>query len=185
MEAFDWDSPEDISEQEGVIKDGLRLFREYFGTDSGSFIAPCYNWDPGLERSLAENHIRIIQGVRNQLVPTGTFDDYRPIRHHFGDVNKYGTMYNTRNCFFEPAMNANKDWVDSCLAQIRNAFLFNKPAVICSHRVNYIGFINAHNRDRGLESLRKLLNTIVKKWPDARFISTDQLVEIMEDERKL
>lgn len=184
MEAFDWDSPNDIPEQQEVIKDGLRLFREYFGTDSRSFIAPCYNWDPGLEECLAENNIRIIQGIRNQLVPTGSFDNYTPLRHRFGDVNKYGTMYNTRNCFFEPSMNPNKDWVDSCLAQISNAFLFKKPAVICSHRVNYIGFIDPANRDRGLENLRRLLQRIIKKWPEVRFISTDQLVEIMNGDSK-
>ena len=182
MEAFDWDSPEDITEQEEVIKEGLQMFREYFGTDSHSFIAPCYNWDPRLEKTLAENQIHIIQGIRNQYVPTGSFGNYEPIRHYFGEVNTHGTMYNTRNCFFEPSMNPNKDWVDSCLAQISNAFLFNKPAVICSHRVNYIGFIEASNRDRGLDNLRRLLHRIIKKWPNARFISTDQLVEIMKDD---
>ena len=50
MEAFDWDSPDDIPDQEEVIKEALELFREYFGTDSSTFIAPCYNWDPGLEK---------------------------------------------------------------------------------------------------------------------------------------
>ena len=79
-------------------------------------------------------------------------------------------------------MNPHKDWVNSCLAQIRNAFLFNKPAVICSHRVNYIGFIEPANRDRGLEGLRKLLQLIVRKWPEARFISTDQLAETVKDD---
>ena len=79
-------------------------------------------------------------------------------------------------------MNPDKDWVDSCLAQISNAFLFNKPAVICSHRVNYIGFIEQANRDRGLKNLSKLLHLIVKKWPEVRFISTDQLVEIMKED---
>ncbi len=181
MEAFDWDTPKDIPEQKEVIKEGIQLFREYFGTDSRSFIAPCYNWDPDLEKTLAENHIQIIQGIRNQYVPTGSFGNYTPLRHHFGDVNKHGSIYNTRNCFFEPSMNPNKDWVDSCLAQISNAFLFNKPAVICSHRVNYIGFIDPANRDRGLKNLRSLLQRIIQKWPEARFISTDQLVEIMKE----
>jgi len=185
MEAFDWDSPDDIPEQQEVIKEGIQLFREYFGTDSHSFIAPCYNWDPDLEKTLAENQVLIIQGIRNQYVPTGSFGNYEPIRHYFGKLNAHGTMYNTRNCFFEPSMSPNKDWVDSCLAQISNAFLFNKPAVICSHRVNYIGFIDPANRDRGLANLNKLLHSIVKKWPEARFISTDQLVDIMTIESEI
>jgi hypothetical protein len=68
-----------------------------------------------------------------------------------------------------------KNWVDSCLAQIQTAFLFSKPAVICSHRINFIGFINEKNRVRGLQDLDNLLKKIVKKWPDVIFISTDQL----------
>jgi hypothetical protein len=180
MEAFDWDTPDDIPVQQEVIKDGMRLFKEYFGTSSVSFIAPCYNWDPGIEKTLAENNIRIIQGGRNQLAPTGSFDNYITIRHHFGQINEHGSMYNVRNCFFEPSMNTNKDWLDSCLAQINHAFIFGKPAVICSHRVNYIGFIDPANRDRGLINLQRLLQKIVKKWPEARFISTDQLAENLD-----
>jgi hypothetical protein len=183
MEAYDWDSKDDIPVQEQVIIDGLRLYREYFSKDAETFIAPCYNWDPDLEPALAENNVQVIQGGRNQLVPTGTFDKYLPIRHHFGEVNEYGTIYNVRNCFFEPSMNSTKDWVDSCLAQIQHAFLFRKPAVICSHRVNYIGFIDSSNRDRGLKGLQILLKRIKKEWPEARFISTDQLKGALNTEK--
>ena len=83
--------------------------------------------------------------------------------------------YNIRNCFFEPSMLPSKNWVDSCLAQIQSAFLFSKPAVICSHRINFIGFISEKNRDRGLKDLDQLLQQVLKKWPDVKFISTDQL----------
>jgi hypothetical protein len=180
MEAFDWDSPDDIPEQQRVITEGMQLYREYFGEPSRSFIAPCYNWDPALEETLATEGVNIIQGIRNQYVPTGSFGNYRPVRHRFGETNGFGTMYNIRNCFFEPTMNPFKDWVDGCLAQVSNAFLLGKPAVICTHRLNYIGFIEPSNRDRGLKALSRLLRSIVKKWPAARFVSTDELPEILE-----
>jgi hypothetical protein len=61
------------------------------------------------------------------------------------------------------------------MAQIQSAFLFDKPAVICTHRINFIGFINEKNRDRGLRDLDCLLKQITKKWPDVIFITTDQL----------
>ena len=179
MEAFDWDYPEDVREHKNAIKEGLQLFREYFGFDSLSFIAPCYNWDPSLENTLAANRVKIIQGIRNQQVPTGSFGNYKSIRHKFGEINTSQIIYNIRNCFFEPSMNPNKDWVDSCLAQVNNAFLFNKPAVICSHRVNYIGFIEEKNRETGLRKLKELLISILKKWPDVNFISTDELIPIL------
>jgi len=179
MEAYDWDTPDDILEQKKVIEDGISIFKETFGEVSNSFIAPCYNWDSLLEETLKDNGVQWLQGIRSQYKPTGKFDEYEPIKHSFGEKNKLGQQYNIRNCFFEPSMNPNKDWVQSCLAQITSAFHWSKPAVICSHRINYVGFIDKKNSDRGLKDLDELLTAIVKKWPDVNFISTDELTEVM------
>lgn len=174
MEAYDWDVPTDIKEHESIIADGLEIFKQHFGFQPKSFIAPCYNWDTKLEPFLAENGIEWIQSLRSQLQPTGTFNEYQAIRHSFGHQQN-GLRYNIRNCFFEPSMLPQKDWVNSCLAQIQAAFLFSKPAVICSHRINFVGFINPKNGERGLTDLNQLLKAIVKKWPEAKFITTDEL----------
>lgn len=175
MEAYDWDTPDDIIEQKIVIQDAATIFKETFGFESKSFIAPCYNWDPLIEDVLQKIGIKWIQGTRSQLAPTGVFDVYSPIRHQFGETNSLGLNYNVRNCVFEPTLNPNRDWVNSCLAQISSAFHWKKPAVICSHRINFVGYINEQNRDRGLRDLEKLLKAIVQNWPDVRFISTDEL----------
>ena len=70
---------------------------------------------------------------------------------------------------------AGRDWVDSCLNDIRIAFAWRNPAVIGTHRVNYIGGIDRSNRDRGLRELSALLTAILKKWPDVEFMSSEQL----------
>ncbi|NHM06445.1 hypothetical protein G4D82_04365 [Flavobacterium sp. CYK-4] len=175
MEAYDWDSKDDIPEQIQVIEDGFRIFKDTFGETSKSFIAPCYNWDPMIEPALKNQGVTWLQGISSQLVPTGVFDRYDPIRHRFAEENHLGLRYNVRNCIFEPSMNQQRDWVNSCLAQVASAFHWNKPAVICAHRINFVGYIDPKNRDRGLKDLDVLLRSITKKWPDARFISTDQL----------
>ncbi|MCA6423946.1 MAG: hypothetical protein IM568_14195 [Flavobacterium sp.] len=177
MESFDWNSPEEVETHKKILAEGLAVFETTFGFASKSFIAPCYTLDSKLNSFLASQGIEWMQGTRSQLQPTGTFNRYTLIRHSFGQENN-GLRYNVRNCFFEPSMLPSKNWVDSCLAQIQTAFLFSKPAVICSHRINYIGFINHKNRDRGLHDLNALLKAIVTKWPDVRFITTDQLSEI-------
>jgi len=179
MESFDWDIPSDIQRHKQIISEGLQIFEETFGFRSKTFIAPCYNWDTNLEPLLAENGIEWIQGLRSQLHPTGVFDVYQPIKHTFGQQQN-GIKFNVRNCFFEPSMLPSKDWVNSCLAQVQSAFMFSKPAVICSHRINYIGFINEKNRQRGLKDLDILLKSILKKWPDVVFISTDQLSNYLQ-----
>ena len=174
MEAYDWDSRDEIKQHKIIIAEGLRIFEEHFGYKSKSFIAPCYNWDTQLEPFLAQQGIEWIQGLRSQLHPTGVFNEYESFRHSFAQ-QQYGLRYNIRNCFFEPSMMPQKDWVTSCLAQIQSAFLFSKPAVICSHRINFVGFINPKNGERGLRDLNQLLKAIVKKWPEAKFITTDEL----------
>ena len=174
MEAYDWDTQEDISQHKTILIDGLKIFKEHFGFQPKSFIAPCYNWDSKLEPFLAQQGIEWIQGLRSQLQPTGIFDEYQSIRHSFGQQQN-GLRFNVRNCFFEPSLLPQKDWVTSCLAQVQAAFLFSKPAVICSHRINYVGYINPKNGDRGLNNLNQLLKAIVKKWPETKFITTDEL----------
>jgi hypothetical protein len=180
MEAYDWDQPGDVTEQQAVVEEGLQLFIKVFGFPSKSFIAPCYNWDTAIEPVLYSNGVRLLQGLRNQLVPTGIFNQYEKRPHYFGEKNKRGLLYNIRNCFLEPSQLPSKDWVDSCLAQVNAAFQWQKPAVICSHRLNYIGFIDPRNRDRGLASLEKLVKAVLKKWPDVQFISTDQLPDLLQ-----
>lgn len=179
MEAFDWDEPTDVEVQKTIIEEGLTMFENIFGFASKSFIAPCYNWDPAIEPILKSKGVKLLQGVRNQLVPTGAFNHYKSLPHYFGETNQLGLTYTIRNCFLEPSQLPGKDWVDSCLAQIQSAFIWHKPAVICSHRINYIGCINQGNRERGLNDLKTVMKKTLKKWPDVQFISTDQLDDML------
>jgi len=184
MEAYDWSDTSEIEEHKIMIAEGLQIFEDTFGFKSKSFIAPCYNWDSQLEPFLAEQGITCIQGISSQMNPTGAFNQYTPIPHYFGQKNKYGSYYNIRNVFFEPVNNPNIDWTLPAMARIQVAFLMNRPAVISSHRVNYIGFIDPKNKENGLRQLGSLLRQILKKWPDVRFITTDQLIQYMAADGK-
>lgn len=178
MESFDWDKPDEVIGQKGIIRDGLRIFLEAFGYISSSFIAPCYTWDEQLEPVLVESGVRFMQGGMNQYIPLGGFNHYRMKKHVMGQQLNSLT-YITRNCFFEPSLVAKSDWVDYTLASIQDAFRWHKPAIICAHRINFIGFIDETNRMRNLKLLNELLKRICKKWPDVEFMSSDQLGELM------
>ena len=175
MEAFDWSEADEVENHKGIIKEGLQIFEDTFGFASKSFIAPCYNWDSKLDFFIAQQGIEWIQGIASQLAPTGTFGKYKSIPHYFGEKNEHGSMYNIRNVFFEPVNDPTKDWTDAALARIQAAFLMKRPAVISTHRVNFVGFIDPKNRENGLVQLEKLLQTVVKKWPDVKFITTNEL----------
>jgi hypothetical protein len=66
------------------------------------------------------------------------------------------------------------------MKEISSAFFWKRPAIISSHRVNYIGAINEKNSKRGLTDLQNLLQRIVKTWPDVQFISSEQLAHRMK-----
>lgn len=106
------------------------------------------------------------------------FGKTRKRLHYLGQKNSNGQLYITRNCFFEPSQ-AGADWVAACLKDIEIAFFWNKPAVISSHRVNYIGALNETNRKNGLSNLKALLNKALLKWPDIEFMTSQELGDLM------
>ena len=55
-------------------------------------------------------------------------------------------IYLVRNRTFEPAQSSSKNYWESTYRQIENAFAKGTPAIISSHRVNFIGSINQENR---------------------------------------
>ena len=61
------------------------------------------------------------------------------------------------------------------MKEISTAFFWKKPAIISSHRVNYIGSINPKNRDKNLSLLQDLLGKNSQSWPEVEFMSTDEL----------
>jgi len=179
MAAYDWDNEKDREFILNSISDGLSLFKKIFGFNSISSIAPNYIWDDDVEKTLNEHQVRFIQGSSIQKSPDSTNKCYKKVRHYTGQKNEHSQTYLVRNCKFEPSSNPEYDWVDRCLKDIKNAFLWNKPALIETHRVNFIGFINPKNRDKNLKKLDELLKRIQNIWPDVEFLSTEQLGKVI------
>ncbi|MBE0652767.1 MAG: hypothetical protein IH594_03155 [Bacteroidales bacterium] len=177
MASFDRNSKEEALEHETIVKEGSILFEKIFGYPSKSFIAPCYVWHPSLEEALINNEIKYLQGLPIQYVPIAG-DKYKKIYHYQGQKNDLGQLYFVRNCFFEPALKPQFDWVENCIHRLKIIFLHEKPAIIGTHRINFIGALNEENRKRNLEQFSLLLKLILKNWPDVEFITTDRLGEI-------
>jgi hypothetical protein len=84
-----------------------------------------------------------------------------------------------RNSFFEPFSDFKKDWVNSCLKSVELAFEQNSPAILGTHRINFVGVHSKESRDNNLKMFKQILDSIKLKWPSVRFISSDQLVNII------
>jgi hypothetical protein len=175
--AFDLYEPGDLAVQAAAVQEGLALFENLFGYKARFFVPPNGPFNTSLEKIAAASGIQYMSASKIQLEPQGHGKN-KKLLHWLGQKNGNDQLYLTRNCFFEPS-DIGKDWVTSCLENISTAFRWNKPAVISSHRVNYIGALDPANRERGLTQLGALLKSVVQKWPEVEFCSSDELGDII------
>lgn len=175
--AFDYYYPSDLNDQAEILRSGLTLFEELFGYKARYFVPTNGPFSNSLEKVTAESGVQYIYGSKIQHEPIGNSKTRRRF-HYLGQKNRAGQLYMMRNCIFEPSLGG-KDWVDACLADIDSAFKCRKPAVISSHRVNFIGALDKNNRYEGLLQLSLLLKTIVKRWPEVVFMTSVELGDLM------
>ena len=177
--ALEIDNIEDISEQKNIIDDGLDLFRKICGYSAIHFTPPNATINHSLYDSLYKSGIKLIDSPRIENETLGN-SKFKKHIHYIGQKHKSGLKYIVRNAVFEPNDNENFDSVGRCLADIEMAFQYNQPAIISSHRVNFCGELYPENRDKGLKSLSELIKKILIKWPEAEFVSVNELANLMD-----
>lgn len=182
MDAFNSNFISD-AELSNVVHDAMELFVNTFGKKSETFVASCFVWNDALEKALCDVGVRGIQSGCWQNLPVCT-EDGNALRRKLrftGQKNRIGQVYTVRNCTYEPAYQQTPlKSAKECLDQIMRAFHNRKPAIINSHRFNYIGSINRENARENLKGLSWLLQTIIDNIPDAEFISTAELLRIID-----
>lgn len=177
--AFDLEFAFDLEEQKAIITDGLKLFENLHSYKAQFFVPPNGPINNELEQVAASSGIQYMSSPKIQLEVLGEGRSKKHFRY-LGKQNKHGQSYITRNAFFEPS-GSSRNEEDKCLAEIELAFKWKKPAVISSHRVNYIGGLDKANRDSSLKQLKDLLTTIVKKWPEVEFMTSSELGGIIKN----
>ncbi len=156
----------------GNIKEAAAEFERYFGFKSKSFIPPTFIFDTDLTEILKQCGIQMLQSS-NRLVSS--------------DKNKYSFPYfrkskgiyrSVRNARLDPHPEY-KFFFEQCADSVGKAFETGNPAVIDFHRVNFAGKYAPEYRERTLTELDSLFDIIYKKWPDAKFINSQNLTEIL------
>ena len=173
--AFDLENPSDLILQKEILTDGLKLFEKIHGYKARFFVPPNGPVNIELIRLATQLAISCISTAKIQMEPIGN-NKFRTRFHYLGQKITSGSIYLTRNAFFEPSDHA-KDWIDACMYDISQAFKFKKPVVISTHRVNYIGTHSTQNRDNGLNALKLLLYRMLREWPEIEFMTSNMLGE--------
>lgn len=179
--AYDVELKKDISMYVDILIDGIHKFKELFGIQPIYFVPPTGGMNSAYLKPLSDNGIKLVHSARIHIDSLGEGKKKKLFRIP-GTKNKFGQRYIKRNCFFEPA-DKSKDWVKSCLCEIEHAFKYNQPAVISTHRVNYVGRIRKDNRQNGLDKLSDLLSQINERWPEVNYLHTRDLFNYYENRR--
>lgn len=170
-------------EKEIVLKNilhGLDIFEELFKYKSESFIPTNYIWSPDFDRHVFQKGVMFYQGLRKFREPDMK-STYYYHTVYLGKKNENGQLYLVRNAMFEPSFFrfSIKDPVEQCLSDINIAFRMQKPAILSSHRLNFVGYIDESNRDKNLELFQQLLCKILNKWPEVEFMSSSDLGKLI------
>jgi hypothetical protein len=171
-----FDSDLDKKAKLEIYMDGLGIFEKLFGYKSESIIPTNYIWSPDYDESVNKMGVQYFQGNRTMIEPLGD-GEKRYHRHYLGQRNRWKQIYLVRNVLFEPSMHKLNisDPVDHCLRDMDIAFRMRKPAIISSHRINYVGFIDERNRDTNLRYLKQVLTRALDRWPDIEFMTSCDL----------
>lgn len=177
------ETPEQFNEVRAILANGLAQFKETFGFPSRTFVACNYVWPEELEQSLSRHGVRMLQTQRGRIEPVTTVPGKTRIRRHYtGQENRYGQRYSVRNVLFEPYMDENVDWSDRALRQVKAAFRLGTPAIVSTHRVNYVSRMDQEHRNRNLKQLDQLLSRVCHFWPDVEFITSEELSDLIHAE---
>jgi hypothetical protein len=170
-------------EQEFAIAslvEGINIFTEALGYKPEVFMAPAYCWSSEMENALFANGIKYLQSGRVQFIPFFYGGKFNFVRHYTGQRNTLGQLYSVRNVEFEPTIKQYRsECVSEALNQINTAFLWKKPAIIETHRLNYMGTNSELNRKQSLNLLNELLDRIIRKYPNVEFMTSQDLFELM------
>jgi hypothetical protein len=175
---FYFDSEEQKESLRTSIRDSAFLFEEIFGHKSRVFVPADGIFHPCFESTAAESAIKYLNVNHLSLTPDGRGN----VKHRLCITGQksQGLRYYIRNSAFEPSSESYSG-IGLTLKQVAAAFRWRKPAIISTHRVNFVGGISKENRARGLKELNILLSAIVAQWPDVEFMGSAKALDIMND----
>jgi hypothetical protein len=153
-----------------AVAEEAGLFAGLFGASPSVAVPNTFVWNDDVERAWAEC------GVRHVITPGSRYEgraadgtlvaSRRAIAN--GDAGTDGLRYLVRDVYFEPARGHRAEAV---VAEAARRFAFGRPALIETHRFNYLG--NA--ADDSLAALGELLRMATARFPRLRFIRAEAL----------
>ena len=175
--AYNFQTEDDFIFIDEALRDAIDLFGKVFRRQPAVFNPPNAIFHSRFYQSLISKGITNIDTPHYRLEPNGE-KRLEKKRYRFGDVSAEGMVHSISNCAFEP-IKGDKSVVENTLGQVEAAFRWNKPALINTHRINYVKGRGGSHTDSNLRALSILLKEIVKRWPDVEFMSVGKFAKYL------
>ncbi|MCP4571977.1 MAG: hypothetical protein GY838_06445 [bacterium] len=162
------------------LESSLARFEEVFGRPADSIIAPDYTWNSTVEDMWQKHTMAVIQGKREQRnpdLPRGMAGRVLKLLGRKMDALVHpDRIYLERNCRFEPVQEVDPAAaVQRCAAEVASAWTRGEPAVIETHRVNFV-HTDPEVEAAGRSALASLLAIIGPGGPV--YLTDDELAQI-------
>src|SRR5690606_12970115 len=129
-------------------------------------------WTEAVERAWAASGVRCVVTCGRQYEGRAADGGLTPAARHIvnGEAGASGVRYVVRDAYFEPIRGHRAEQAWQAVAQ-RTAL--GRPTLLETHREN---FIDPAGEGVALSELGRALRGVLERYPDACFISTEQLV---------
>ena len=159
-----------------AVRREIEGFHRCFGRQPKVVVPPTFVWDETVETAYAE------AGVEVLITPGGRYRGRdaqgrltEPERHYYnGELLATGLTALVRDIYFEPALGHRPDEV---LAAVADKWRRREPALLETHRFNFLG----DNLPESLACLENLLRQVLAHHPRVRFLSSHQLAARMAE----
>lgn len=153
-----------------AVEAEVRLFEEIFGQAPMVAVPNTFVWSDEVEKAWAATGVRTVvtpgrryagRGWEGGLVPIGG-------RIRNGDPGANGLNYVVRDSYFEPIRGHRAEDLWAALALRAR---LGRPTLVETHRESYV----TGNLDSARQELARALEGALARYPDLRFMSTDEL----------
>jgi hypothetical protein len=155
-----------------AVQEEVQVFRRCFGRAPKVAVPPTFVWTEEVERAYAEAGVEVLitpgsrypgRDLQGKLLPAQR-------RYVNGERLPSGLIALVREVYFEPVLGHDPKAV---VDQIERKWRRREPALLETHRFNFLD----GNLAASLAALKRLLQQVLERLPEVRFLSSRQVAE--------
>lgn len=167
-------SPLELSAIQAAAREEMTAFGEIFGNLPTVAVPPTFIWTAEVERAWAADGVQFVVTPGRRYTARNAQGQPADVDRQIfnGEIGDGGVRYLVRDIYFEPTLDHQ---AEQALTEIKQRYRLGRPALLETHRFNFLGDELAHRHS--LQELERLLDSVLREWPNVRFMSTKELGE--------